>query len=232
MFIELVDTLRCPRPHEESWLVATADRMEARHVLEGTLGCPVCRAEFPVRAGIVDLALGSPLRPPAPAGRDSERAMRLAAFLGLDDGQGFAVLLGAWGTDASSLRELVDCPLLLVDPPADVVAEPGLSIIRTSGAVPLAAGAARGVAIDAGDQRALQAARARSAVQVARVAGRVVGPASMPLPEGVRELARDGEVWVAEREPAPSSLVTLHVRRGGGVPPASPGPPMHGNRDG
>ena len=24
MFIELVDTLRCPRPHEESWLVLSA----------------------------------------------------------------------------------------------------------------------------------------------------------------------------------------------------------------
>jgi hypothetical protein len=37
MFIELVDALRCPVPHEESWLVASADRMEARHIVDGTL---------------------------------------------------------------------------------------------------------------------------------------------------------------------------------------------------
>ena len=41
MFIELIDTLRCPTPHDESWLVLAADRMAARHVVEGTVGCPV-----------------------------------------------------------------------------------------------------------------------------------------------------------------------------------------------
>ena len=57
MFIELVDALRCPRTHEESWLVLAASRIEARHIQEGALGCPVCRAEYPIRDGIVDLRL-------------------------------------------------------------------------------------------------------------------------------------------------------------------------------
>lgn len=219
MYIELVDALRCPRPHEDSWLVAHAERMESRHVLDGTLGCPVCRAEYPVNAGVVDMSLGTHVRPPVSQTPDREQAARLAAFLGLDGPQGFAVLLGAWGAHASALRELVDCPLLLVDPPADVLAEPGLSIIRTSGAVPLAAGAARGVAIDVADLHGDHPARVRSAVQLTRASGRLVAPASLPLPDGIRELARDSSVWVAEREPAPAPLVTLHVRRGGGPMP-------------
>lgn len=219
MYIELVDALRCPRPHEDSWLVARAERMEARHVLDGALGCPVCRAEFPVQAGVVDLSLGTHLRPPALQLPDREKALRLAALLGLDDAHGFAVLLGTWGAHASALRELVDCPLLLVDPPAEVVAEPGLSIIRTSGQLPLAMGMARAVAIDVADLHGDHPSRVWSAVQVTRVAGRIVAPASLPLPDGVRELARDGDLWVAEREAAPAPLVTLHVRRGGGLMP-------------
>jgi len=225
MYIELVDALRCPRPHEDSWLVARAERMEVRHVLEGALGCPVCRAEFPVHAGVVDMSLGTHLRPPDPGTPDREQALRLAAFLALGDAQGFAVLLGSWGAHAAALRELVDCPLLLVDPPAQVVAEPGLSIIRTSGDVPLAVGAARGVAIDIADLHGDHPSRVRSAVQATRAAGRVVAPASLPLPEGLRELARDGDLWVAEREAAPAPLITLHVRRGGGQMPAGFPPP-------
>ena len=44
--------------------------------------------------------------------------------------------------------------------------------------------------------------------------GRVVAPVSLALPDGVREIARDQVIWVAEREAVASPLVTLHVRRG------------------
>ena len=214
MFIELIDTLRCPTPHEESWLVLAADRMAARHVLDGTLGCPVCGAEYPIRDGVVDFRRTAA----APAARaragDPEQAMRLAAFLGLDDALGFAVLMGDWGAHALELRGMVECPLILVDPPADVEAAPGLSILRTDGPLPLAAGAARGIALDDGAAEGPPAERIASAVRATRVKGRVVGRVSLPLPVGVRELARDESEWVGEREPAASPLVTLHVRRG------------------
>jgi uncharacterized protein YbaR (Trm112 family) len=214
MFIELVDTLRCPTPHEESWLVLAADRMAARHVVDGTLGCPVCGAHFPIRDGVVDFRRA----PHVPAARsrpgDPEQAMRLAAFLGLDDALGFAVLMGEWGAHALELRGMVECPLILVDPPADVEAAPGLSIIRTDGPLPLAAGAARGVAIDAGGAAGAPAERVASAVRATRTKGRVVGPVGLPLPDGVSELARDEREWVGERQPPASPLVTLHVRRG------------------
>ena len=213
MFIELVDALRCPEVHEESWLVLASRRLVARHVLEGTLGCPVCKAEYPIHDGAVDFTRGGRQHVAAPEPSSTEQAMRLAAFLALDDALGFATLLGAWGSHALALRDLVECPILLVDPPADVEATPGLSILRTAGPLPLAPAATRGVAIDVGDLHGGHAGRVESAVRATKVKGRVVGPAELPLPAGVAELARDTRLWVGEREAPASPLVSLHVRR-------------------
>jgi uncharacterized protein YbaR (Trm112 family) len=212
MFIELVDALRCPVPHEESWLVASALRMQDRHILDGALGCPICHAEYPIVSGVVDFRRAAPRVLPAGTEPDAEQAMRLAAFLSLSDATGFAVLLGAWGAHAPELIAQVDTPLVLVDPPADVMAQPRVSIIRSDGELPLAVGAARGVAIDA--DAATDAARLASAVRALRVKGRIIAPATAEVPEGIRELARDDTLWVGEREAGHSGLVTLHVRRG------------------
>jgi uncharacterized protein YbaR (Trm112 family) len=209
MFIELVDALRCPNPHEESWLVATAERMIARHIVDGVLGCPVCMSEFPVRRGVVDFrrTRSGPTPPSAPPA--SEQAMRIAALLALSDASGFAVLAGEWAVHTPLLVTMVETPLVLVDPPAEMEGEPGVSIIRCDGPLPLATGAARGVAIDAGSS-----ARIASAVTATRVKGRLMAPVSVPLPDGVRELARDDTTWVGERETVDSPLIRLHVRRG------------------
>ena len=211
MFVEIVDALRCPRAHEESWLVLAARRTEDRHVLEGTLGCPVCRAEYPIHAGIADFTdatrrdhtfEAAPLTLPP--------ADHLAAMLNLGDALGFAVLIGAWGARADELVALLDAPpLLLVDPPAGIAMGHGLSGIRAGTKLPLAPGAARAVATDAIDP-----ARVADAARVTRVGGRMVAPAVSLVPEGVRELVRDDVVWVGERLALPSAPVTLHVRRG------------------
>ena len=209
MFIELVDALRCPVPHEESWLVAATTRMEQRHIVHGTLGCPVCNAEYPIRDGVVDFRRGPEDQAAPHHATPDEPAMRLAALLDLTDALGFAVLLGRWGSWAAELAAIVETPLILVDPPASVIGAPGISVLRTNGDVPLASGAARAMAIDE-----VSVGRAASAVRATRTRGRVIAPLSLALPDGVRELARDDTIWLAEREPAPSPLVTLHVRRG------------------
>jgi uncharacterized protein YbaR (Trm112 family) len=208
MFIELVDALRCPVPHEESWLVAAAVRMEARHIVEGTLGCPVCAAEYPIHDGVVDFRRAGGALVPAIVVDDPEQAMRMAALLNLADAQGFAVLLGAWGAHAHQLASIVETPLVLVDPPAGIVGAPGVSVLRCDGELPLAVGAARAMAIDDGS-----AARVSSAVRATRAKGRVVAPVSVTVPEDVTELARDETMWVGERGAPTSPLVTLHVRR-------------------
>ena len=209
MFIELVDALRCPVPHEESWLVAAAARIEHRHIVQGTLGCPVCSAEYPIADGVVYFRRGAEHQAASLPGAHAEPALRLAAMLDLTDAQGFAVLLGRWGSWAEELSAIVETSLILVDPPVGVIGAPGISVLRTDGDVPLASGAARAMAIDE-----VSVTRAASAVRATRTRGRVVAPSTLALPEGVRELARDDGLWVAEREPAPSPLITLHVRRG------------------
>jgi uncharacterized protein YbaR (Trm112 family) len=196
MFVELVDSLRCVRPHEDSWLVAVAERVEARHLLDGTLGCPVCTARYPVRDGVADFTDGA-----TPRGADvtdgtapsPDEAVRLAALLGLDDAPGLVVLAGACAAPLRLLREMVPATFLLVNaaPPAD---GPPVSVLRTAGVLPLAAGCARAVALDASN-----AALLAGAVASLRAGGRLVAPAALPLPDGVRELARDERQWVAER---------------------------------
>ena len=207
MFIELVDALRCPNQHEESWMVASASIMEARHIVSGTLGCPVCAAEFPIERGVVDFR-SARRDPPATEGSAAE-PYALAALLDLRDAQGFAVLLGAWGSLAGELTQLVETPLMLVDPPASITGSPGISVIRTDGGISLASGVARAIAIDADS-----AGRLADAIRCTRTGGRVVAPASLSLPAGVRRLAGDDALQVAEREPAAAPLVALHVRRG------------------
>jgi len=214
MFIELVDALRCPRTHEESWLVLATSRIAARHIQEGTLGCPVCRAEYPISDGIVDLRLdrSAPAIDAASNPRSANHvpAVHLAAMLNLADALGFALLIGDWGRHADALLELDQMPpLMLVDPPAGVAMRPGLSGVRADARLPLAAGAARAAAVDGVD-----ATRLSSATMVTRAGGRIVAPAQAALPDGVRELVHDEHVWVGEREAPPSAFVRLHVRRG------------------
>jgi hypothetical protein len=62
--------------------------------------------------------------------------------------------------------------------------------------------------VDAGS-----AARASAAARVTRVKGRVLAPAGVPMPDGVRELARDDRLWVGERDAPASPLVPLQLRR-------------------
>lgn len=198
MFIELVDALRCPVAHEDSWLVAAAERTEARHIVEGTLGCPVCKAQFAIHDGVADLRRAHHERSDAdaePASADD--AVRLAAFLGLDDSQGTVLLLGTWATHARALREVVEVNVIAADPPASMIGEPGISVLRCDGPLPLAPGTSRGTAVDAADG----SSRIASAVRATRIGGRVVAPVSVPVPAGLRELARDERLWVAEREP-------------------------------
>ena len=193
MFVELIETLRCPRPHEDAQLVASASRTEARHVVEGVLGCPVCAAEFVITNGVA--RFDEPAAPTPTERPDAETAMRLAAFLDLTDARGFALLCGRWGAHADAILRLSDTPLVLVNPPPDVPADVTAGVVVTRDAVPFAGFSARAVALDADATTAF----VRSAVHAVRAGGRVLGAATLQLPDGVTELVRDDRVWVGEK---------------------------------
>ena len=205
MFVELLESLRCPREHEESPLVATAARTEARHVVEGLLGCPVCRAEFPIRGGIAHF--GGDFAKAAPE-RDGETGLQLAAFLELTDARGFAILCGGWAAHANAVRQVSSTPLVLVNPPGRLdVSATGVLLVR--GRAPLAPGSARAAAMDHTSDAALIA----SVIAAVRPKGRIVGAASLVTPAGVTEIARDERLWIGEKSAAPEDpaprLVTL-----------------------
>src|SRR5689334_16805215 len=115
MFVELIDLLRCPRPHDDTWLVASADETVGRHIVRGVLGCPVCAAEYPIRGGVADFGAAAD----AGLARDAESeddVMRVAALLGLAGGGGTVALGGAWQRVAAPLAELTGVRVLLLDP--------------------------------------------------------------------------------------------------------------------
>lgn len=190
MFVELIEHLRCPRGHEPSLLVGVATRSEHRHIIDGVLGCPACGAEFEVRGGV---ARFGPSPRPAPEPPAMETAIRVAALLELNDARGFVILAGRWGAHAGMVAQMAETPLVFVNPPAGADLTVAAAVIETDAALPVVEGAARAAAIDP------LALDPLSCVNAVRPGGRVLGPASLPLPDGLREIARDEREWVAER---------------------------------
>lgn len=191
MFVELIDRLRCPSDHDDAWLVAAASRTANRRLLDATLGCPVCEAEFTVRDGAVLFGESAP-GVAMPAGE--EEALRAAALLHVQE-RGLYVLDAGWASLAPALLALLSAEFLLVDPPAATVAGEGMGILIGVGdRWPLAAASVQGIALE----RATPA-RVADAVRVLTPRGRLVAPCSAPVPAGVTELARDDRHWVGEK---------------------------------
>jgi hypothetical protein len=212
MFIELIDHLRCPRQHEESALVAAIDRTEGRYVAEAVLGCPLCGARYPVRGFIAHFdGDGPPPRAAAapPAAATEDEVVRLAALLGLETSEGYALLAGSRALPAAPLAVGYGVQCVAASPPDEVTPGDGVSILRVGARLPFAEGSLRAAAFD-------DAARAEEVVRVVRAGGRIVGPAASHVPSGVTLLARDERDWVGEKEPPPGPTVTLRLasRRG------------------
>ncbi len=206
MFVELTDLLRCPRDHEDSWLVMAAMRTVDRHVLEGTLGCPVCGAEYPVSEGLADFRIAAgggdgvsnrdSTHVPVPAAdTPAELSVMLAAYAGLAEPGGTVGIGGEMATVAGELERLTSVRALAINPGGG--GSPGLSAIRCEARLPLAAASLRALILDRTTATSLDMDAAVTKVQAG---GRIVVPASVPLPSGVVQLAGD-DVWiVSERE--------------------------------
>lgn len=209
MFIPLVDTLRCPHAHEDTWLVASIERVDNRDIISGALGCPKCFAEFPIRDGVVQFDDAAP-RPPYRA-LSEEDAVRIAAALDLTDARMTAALQGEWGVLAPVIAGMSPAQLLLVNPPDGIASGDAVSIVRALRA-PVARETMSAAAFDASASDEMVASVAASV----KPRGRLLGPASSPIPEHFTELVRDDEVWVAERDAgATSAPVSLSRRKSG-----------------
>ncbi len=205
MLPDLLQHLRCPVPHEDSWLVATALIARDRRIIEGTLGCPVCHAEYAIHDGVVAFPGESVPGDPGVVEGVGD-ADRLGALLGFSERGGLHVLHGAWGALAGAASDFAAIELLLVEPPPGAT---GASAIRGVGNVlPLAAGCARGVALDRADGTLVA-----SAVRVLGAGGRLVVPSTATLPDEIKLLARDDRHWVGERLAPPSVSAPVTPRR-------------------
>lgn len=205
MRLFLVDLLRCPVPHDETWLVASTGVMNDRHIIEGDLGCPICGARYRVRKGVAYLGDRAPGSEPL-ADADEGAATRLAALLKLESPEGVVLLARAHARHARLVRKLSGVEVLQLDPPADVAMGKGLSGIAGAPRAPLARNALRGAALDAdtaGDEFV------ESVVRALRPSARLLAPVATPMPEGVSELARDDSQWVAEKRQAPARVIPL-----------------------
>ena len=207
MFTELIDALRCPQAHEDSWLVATSTRTGNRHILDGKLGCPVCRASFDITDGEVMFTTAPVLR--SAIVLDDDAAFRLAAQLHLVEAPHPVLLVGHWSRAVAPLRRIVSTVTMFVGDATTVVTQDErVSTLRlpTTG-IPLATGALRGLALDRAHSSDLFL---HAAARVLRTAGRLVLPAGSALDAEVwRTLASDAGVTVAERLPVASAQIAL-----------------------
>jgi uncharacterized protein YbaR (Trm112 family) len=169
MFIELTDHLRCPRDHEESYLVLLPDRTGGRWVIEGRLGCPVCGRTYRLADGVLDFG-GDPPPPPEATVLTPEA---VTALIGLGGPGGYLVLVGR---PASRWREVAErnpgVGLVAVNPAGDVGDEPGLSVLRGD-TLPLKSRSMRGVVLGspAGDDPRWVSEATRVVLPGLRIAG-------------------------------------------------------------
>jgi hypothetical protein len=202
VFIELIDQLRCINEHADTWLVASFETVSNRFVLEASLGCPSCSAQYPIHEGIADfravgdLPSGEAERAAASHNRE-EHATRAGAYLEATEPGATIVLGGVWANAAEELSQIAEVRVLALNAPAEVKESHSVGLLRVGSEIPVAPGSVLGVALDAWFPVALLA----SAVKAVRPGGRIVGPVSIPAPPELTVLAHDDNYWVALKAP-------------------------------
>lgn len=206
MFIELIDLLRCTRPHEDSWLVATFQELRERVVIEGLLSCPVCGARYPIVGGVAwfDVTPGEKMDPP-PGPGTAEDGIRAAAYLSLVE-PGVVLLEGSWGGAAGTVAQLGSRVVRLNV--GGFLADLGVSSLMSLNVAPLAQECLDGVAISGSKPDLIN-----SAARALKIGARMVAPIAVAIPPGVVEIARDETWWVGAREGGAASAPVQIARR-------------------
>ncbi len=209
---DLLDSLRCPAPHDESWLVAVVHVASGSELIDAELACPVCGAEYRVADGVAHFS-----EAPMPANDTvptDDQLLRLAALLGVAESRQPVALVGRYAAGSEPLASYVAAPQLLVNAAGGRRAV-GASRIVVADRLPLGVDTLAAVAVDAVNA---STSMLDSAARALRLGGRLVAPAHAPIPAGMRELARDATEWVAETTTRASGLVELRRRAPESVP--------------
>jgi hypothetical protein len=205
--IEMIDLLRCVNPHEDTWLVASFREITNRIVIEGTLGCPICSAEYEIRNGIVDFTQGESIdeyeaERASTSHRREELATRAGAYLDATQPGTTIVLGGLWAFAAQQLADMADVRVIALNSPREVTESERVGLVRIATSIPLASSSVHGVALDAWFKRAT----VDEAARVTKPGGRVVGATALAPPANSVELAHDEHYWVAENPPVMIAL--------------------------
>jgi len=202
VFIELTEALRCPRAHEESYVVCIPLAMDGRSVTRGVLGCPVCQAEFLVTDGIADFAgpaPRSPVPPSPPSPRPAElTAEAVQAFIDLRGPGGYVLLVGSAGRVGPELAAALGrVHVVGVNPPPGIAPVDGFSILRSPDGLPIKRNSMRAVVVGHDAAHGEWLAAALGAVLPGL---RAVIEDETVRPAGFAELARGAGVVVGERQ--------------------------------
>src|SRR6185295_11974054 len=194
VFIELTDLLRCPNPHDESFLVLLPDKMDGRSVRTGQLGCPVCGRTFELVEGVFD-AGGAP---PDLRGTTGLTGENLSVLMGLSGPGGYAALVGPVASlwqEVAALNPGV--ALVAINPPKTVTDSAGVSVVR-GGMIPIKSRTLRGVVL--GKPYADDPIWVRDAARLVLPGLRVVGEGDQPPEDLIEVMASAGGVWVGSRK--------------------------------
>ena len=191
-----------------SYLVAAPRNMSDRNILDGALGCPVCRREYVISDGVVHFASRDTRDREITIDTSPYEALRCSALLDLQGNTGYSVLAGQWGALAHAMLDSVNVHLLLVNPPLPVKSSAGISILVTDSMETIAVQRARGIALDSESVQRLGMAAAAGAVESG---GRIVAPVAFEVPADARMLAGDDRHWVAEI--SRPTIATVQLRR-------------------
>jgi hypothetical protein len=197
MDLAIVQRMVCPAEHASTPLVVRADRAEHGRLQEGVVGCPVCGAEWKVDEGV---ARFGPRATTGPA--FTPDATTVAALLGLTEPK-LVVADGLSDDLVVSLVREFGATVVAID--SDVSPE-SASVIEGPALVPLAEGIANGAVL----LRPREPAFVDSVVRAIAPDGRLLASVSLQLPAGVREMARNDDLWLAERE---ATVVPVTLRR-------------------
>jgi len=210
MFIEIAELLRCPREHDESFCVVSPDRVVDRRVMRGVIGCPTCRAEYPIENFIVDFAVARGSRDESGGDEDESRIVSPAdatigvdahviqALLNLSGPGGSVALIGTAVLRAVGLADtMAGIHYIGVNAPAVVGPTQDLTLVTTSGRIPVRSSSMRGVVLGAeyaGDDWIVEATR------VLLRGMRLVTLSTVATPKGITKLAMQDGVFVGQKD--------------------------------